>query len=361
MNTKLVLCAFFTLTILIACSTSEKKKEEKSEITSAVNNINEAVNSLSSTLSTEIKSKPSVRRMEALKYYIAKGDMPTDQNFSSKKPEESFALFVCTGTGALRRELAALEYTNDYTDTLKEIASPSEDTFSGQFSKLLVLSGSVNKLSTPNTIKALDVFESCVKEIQSFFQNNFNGYPASDVTGEVAPLAIIAAISSISELVGYVEKLTKDGIKISNEVMISQQLKKFDSENRETLLTVLSNDLSEERLENSWARRKAASLYLPFETFKELLDLPRKKNTDKILRLGQLADAQLSTFDTLRTTPSPRNIVNKLRVVEENLHLVITDDKINLNRVISFIKSISEDFKTIQKDYEEIKTAWPPL
>lgn len=348
---------FFMLTILSACSTTETK-EKVHNVTDSLVNVNEAVDSINTILATEIQSKPSVRRLEAVKYYISKGDMPPDQNFNSKKPEESFALFVCTGTGALRRELAALKYTKAYSNTLNDIFTFGEDTFSGQFTKLLTLRSPVDKVPSPNAVKALDAFEACVKEIKLTLQNNFVGYPASDVTGEVAPIAIIAAVSAINELVDYVEKLAKDGMKISNGIMIRQQLKKFDSENRETLLTVLSNDLSEKRLENAWERRKAASLYLSFETFNELLYLPRKNNTVKILKLGQLADRQLATFDTLRTTSSPKEVVMKLRAVEKQLHLAITDDSIDPNKVISFIKSIINDTKTLQKDYQDIKTSW---
>jgi hypothetical protein len=340
--------AISTILVISGCSAGIKP-----EVNDAITSVDKAIESANTILSAEIESKPYVRRMEAVKYYINNGDLPEDQNFNSRKPKESFALFVCTGSGALHREIAALKYTKAYSDALKGISSLGEDTFSGQFRKLLELQLPVKKLQSSETIKPEDAFKSCIEDTIK----NLNGYPASDVTGELDPTAIIAAIQASKELLDYLKELAKDGVKTANKFMIGEKLEEFDKVNREELQGALTTDLSEVRLENAWKRRQAVSLYQPFETFNELLNQPRS-NTKYILELGQLTNSQLSTFDLLRKTTSPSNIVNRLRLLENQLHSAITDDEINLDKVILYIKYITEDFDLIKNDYEKISASW---
>lgn len=350
---------FFNILVLTALAGCNTTLESKEKISESIENVDIAMKSASDILYEEIKSRPSVRRMEAIKYYINHGN--NDLNITgktSKDIEESFARYVCTGVGAFQRDLAAVKYAKNYTNSLKLIIEPGKDTLWGQVEKLRTLGQMNQKLPEPKATSSQEAFDFCIKETLTILRDEFDGHTALDVSGEMAPGVIILAISGAEELLKKLEDLARAGLKIANELKMRKVLKDFDIQNRENLERIISNNLSDEKFEKAWKRRKAASLYLPYEYFKSIFTLSRTKESIEIIKLSALINSQLNYYDTMRATTPPQDVTKTLREVEIKLHNIISDETISLEKIIGFVKSISNELKSIKKDYEGINSNW---
>jgi hypothetical protein len=103
-------CALLLACICVSgCPATQKT----ATLNSAVESFDKAIESAKSSLETERKSRPRVRRYEAIEYYVKTrtldpGKSAVIPDFLPGEPLGSFAKYACAGQGALIRESNAL-------------------------------------------------------------------------------------------------------------------------------------------------------------------------------------------------------------------------------------------------------------
>lgn len=271
------------------------------EIGSGISDLADQTKALRAAVNAETETKVTVRRDEAIRYWLARGNDDKGTNINSANPRESFARYVCAGSGALNSVNAQMTYLDAYAGGLQAAIEPGPDTFAGQFARFLDRSSKSPKLDLPKANSATAEFRSCFKDTDELLTIYEAGAPASDTTDEFSLATASAVFKAGEALISALESLAKDGLKIVNDVEARAHLKRFVKENREDLGMVLDEFKAKGKLDDAWRRREAFVLGSAYEKFKTVVNDQAPSVAPEKLRASALAVSNdLSAFDKMR-------------------------------------------------------------
>jgi len=298
------------LTVVVtACGTTSGGGGD--DLSTAAKSLATQTDALKAVAKAESDAKPTVRRDEAIRYWIARGDDKTGSNITSSNPKESFARYACAGTGSLLSVNAATSYMEAYSSAAEASVDPGPDTFSGQFAKFLDQNSAAKTIKLPPAdTKATEKFSSCVKSVQQLLDVYDRGSTASDVSDEFVLAALPAAIAAGQSLITSLETVAKDGLKILNAAQQRKHLQDFMSANADSLDKVEKALQSKNELDDAWKRREAFVLGTAYEKFKVILnDKSPAADAGKIRASGLEISSELAAFDAMAAAKVPSEVV----------------------------------------------------
>jgi hypothetical protein len=334
------------------------------DLSTAVKSLATQTDTLASVVKTESDAKPTVRRDEAIRYWISHGDDTTGTNINSSNPQDSFARYVCAGTGALGSVNASLTYMKAYSSAAQAAVDPGPDTFTGQFAKFLDQNSAakVIKLPADSTTTAAGLFTACFNNVNSLLDIYNRGMTASDTSDEFVLAAIPAIISAGQTLVSSLETLAKDALKALNAVQQRKHLQAFIAANATDITKVENNLQTNSKLDDAWQRREAFVLGTAYEKFKIILnDKNPKADTSKVRAAGLEVSSELATYDAMVATKKPSEVVKAWMAAQTTLEKDAKDNSISVASIIAFMQSVESDFSTIKSDYADTGTKFNAL
>lgn len=322
--------------------------------TDTINNATKAFGDVVATstqlLAAEQKAKPNVRRAEAMMYWLRNGN--SSDNLDNATLGASFSRYTCAGVASLVKPKAFLEYATSYSAALQGITAPGGDSFSSQWKKFLE-NHKEAQLKDPNAAPTPKlVYDNCVTEVEQLIA--FSGVPAIDTTDEA--LTALAALEAYKALFSALEKAATDTLKVANEIQAKKKFSDFVIDQHEKFNVALSQSLGTGSLDKAWERRRAVSLWRPYNTFVEMMRLDRATQSREILALASRLQNELSDFDVLRTLPSPSDAPKALALAESALYALATNKDISVQSVISFLQHLQSVLAIFRKDLEDVKT-----
>ncbi|WP_395378108.1 hypothetical protein [Marinicella sp. W31] len=348
--TKKIILFLITIPIVMLLSGCPGTKK----LTTPIDNFNQIVESGTELVQTELKFKPSVRRDEAIVFYLINGNDPT--NISSENVNRSFANYVCAGSSSLSSQLHALNFAAEYARTAKNIARPASDDFVDQWARYLELKQEVPLLEPNRENNSSSIRKSCIDSIQKLIPPT--GKVATDVSDEIATSGVIAAYAATKELLNSLKGLATRGLSVVNEAKAFERLKEFVNKNHENVKRILGSDLRPDQIDDAWERRKARSLIRPYYLFSELLKRNHpeiKMSNVEILEVATRIEIQLQEYDAISATQSPSKIIVGIAISQEKLFEAVNDDNYQSESLISFFDNFIGDLKSIKESYDEVK------
>jgi hypothetical protein len=344
------LCAFF----ISGCTISSS-----SDMKAAVDKFDSAIKVAADALEVERKSRPRTRRFEAIEYYVQTRNFNFTEtasipDFTSSDKIGSFARFTCAGSGSLIRENNAIQYDKQYSLGLKDIFESGSDSLPSQYKRFKKLNKVADVITAPEQPQK-NAVQSCATEVINLL-GNWKPVPTTDTYDEnpaaIVPVAI-EAIKALNELAITLAKKYNDG-------QAKEKFSEYVKINHVNFSKVMEEDLSADRLSNSWDHRKAVSLQQPLLTFKKIFDVGKldknlsnfEDNDNKIREIGLIADKQLEEFDSIKNLPSPVYIRQKIIDSEDKLMKIANNEDISIGEVVSFLSSTIDDFNEIKKQYD---------
>ena len=323
----------------------------------AIEAFSDVVGTAAEAVSVEVKRNASVRRDEAIAYFLAKGDDPA--NITHAGVERSFANYVCAGSAELRRETAALKVLSAYSSAAAGIVAPGGDTFAEQWSRLTLQPQEVFELAgqrsaaddTPSPPGSA-TFSTCVNEVLRMVPPK--GEVATELSNEGA-LVVITALTSIKSLMDSVAKLATDGLKAVSEVESRKKLKTFVNSQHEQFQSLLGTDLRSEVLDNAWARRKARALLRPYYSFSHMLkDFEPSVRPYSVLEVATEVNIELSEYDAMLVAQPPSVAIRSIAQAENSLHDLVNNDSMPLGTILASLKILSGNLKTLSSDHDDL-------
>jgi hypothetical protein len=312
---------------------------------------------------TETDAKRLVRRDEAIRYWLARGDDETGINITSSNPADSFARYVCAGTGALTFANADVTYFSAYAAAAQAAVDPGPDTFAGQFAKFLDQNSAPKVLDLPPAdTKAAKLFSQCFATVGPLLTDYKRGYPASDTSDEFVLAAIPAAISAGQTLISSLETLAKDALKVLNAVQQRKHLKDFMAANADNLKKVANDPSGASKLDAAWSRREAFVLGTAYEKFEVILNTKnRVADAGKLRAAGLEVASELASYDAMAATKKPSEVFKSWVTAQATLQKDVNDDSISLNAIIAFMQSTESELSSIKTDYSDSSTKFNAL
>lgn len=318
-------------------------------INSTTKAFGDVVTTSTEVLATEKRAKPNVRRSEAVMFWIKKGD--STQNIVTADESESFARLTCAGVTSLERSKAFLEYASAYSTALNGITAPGGDSFSGQWKKFIENNKRIELKGPKETKSGKDEFDACAKEVAG--QLLFTGAPAADVSDE-AVAEVSTSLEAYKALFSALEKAATDSLKAINEIQARKKFSEFVIRQDDSFNAALSQGLGASSLEDAWKRRKAASLWRPYQTFREMIRLNRTTQEREISALAIRMNSELAEYDALRATNSPLEVTKSLAEAQSRLLDLAKNDDLSVSGVISFLQGLQKQLANLKSDFADV-------
>jgi hypothetical protein len=311
----------------------------------------------------ETDAKVTVRRDEAIRYWLARGDDSNKINITSANPRESFARYVCAGTGALNNANAQVAYFSAYSNAAQAAVEPGPDTLAGQFARFIDQSKPNPTIKLPVSEKKADqLFIECVGHTNDLLSLYDAGHTAADTSDEFQIDSITTLLDAGQALVNSLEKIAKDGLKVINDIQARAHLKRLINENRQGLENVESTFISKGQLDEAWNRRAAFVLGTGYEKFAVMLaDRKRISDHAKLRAAGLEVSNTLSAYDAMMKTKKPSDVARSWTNDAKVLDKAVNDDKVSISAIISYTKATAEQAKTIEDDYKEATAKFDTL
>lgn len=347
--------------VLSACATQGAHAGE--DLSAAVKSLANQTEALKTVAKTEADAKVTVRRDEAIRYWISHGDDTKGVNLTSSNPGDSFAHYVCAGSGALESVNAATTYMAAYSSAAQAAVDPGPDTFSGQFAKFLDQNSPAKTVALPpETTKASQIFADCVSRIAPLLELYNRGTPASDTADEFAVALIPAAIAAGQKLISSLETLAKDGLKLLNAAQQRKHLRAFMSANAVDLKQVEDALQANNKLDDAWARRQAFVLGSGYEKFVLIMgDKNRAADAAKLRAAGLEVSTLLAPYDSMAATKKPSEVVKAWVAAQAAFMKDVNDDSISIAGIIGYLQTAEAQLSAIQSDYKDSSTKFATL
>jgi hypothetical protein len=343
------------------CATTQAGSGD--DISTAAKSLATQTDTLATVAKTEADAKPTVRRDEAIRYWIASGDDATGRNLTSSNPHDSFARYVCAGSGALESVNASITYLRAYSGGAQAAVDPGPDTFAGQFAKFLDQNSPAKMIALPpKDTTAANVFSACFSSAQALLSVYERGVPASDNSDEFALTAIPAVIAAGEKLISSLETLAKDALKALNAAQQRKHLQDFMSANAANLTTVESNLQAANKLDDAWTRREAFVLGTAYEKFKVIMnDKNRAADASKIRAAGLEVSSELDAYDAMIAAKKPSEVAKAWISAQSTLQKDVNDNSISISAILAFMQSTESELSTIKSDYTDSNTKFKAL
>lgn len=293
---------------------------------------------------------------------------PQDEaNFTLGGDRRAFARYACAGTGALHRETAFLDFAQSYATGAQGIVKPGGNSFAEQWAKykqlqkpLSQLVGSNKPGGTPQNKTSDQLYKECIDELTGVGSApgilDFRGMPASDTTDEVALGAISPVIAAVEALFKALDKAATDGLTAVNAVEARKKLAEYVNTVHEKFQGSISSELSPDRLDDAWKRRKAYSLWAPYLTFTHILRLKAQNASDyEIKDYAVKLESELGPYDVIRGTKPPSAIVKGLSAAENAVYSAATDNSVSLEAIAQLLDGIIADINSVVSDYADVE------
>lgn len=348
--------SFMFVFLLTGCTISNTN-----DIKSAVDKLDSGVKIASDVFEAERKSRPRIRRIEAIEYYVQTRyfnptETATTPDFVVNDKVGSFARFVCAGSGSMLREHNATEYYKQYSKNIKDIIDPGSDSLMSQYDRFKKLNKQVEITRIPNQ-PPQNAVQNCAKEVNNLLAN-WKPVPTTDTYDENPAEAVSLAVEAAKKAYELAVLLAQK----YNENQAKEKFSEYVINSHENFSTVMEKYLPAGVLENSWNHRKAVSLQQPLITFKKIFDVEklekgvsnREENDNKIREIGLAASKQLDEFDSIKDLPSPAYVREKIIDSEDKLMKMAKNEDISIGEIISFLSSTADEFTQIKSKYDSL-------
>lgn len=355
------LALVFLAVATASCSTAVVK--DSKSLSDAANKFDSAVKAAQTSLDTEIKAKSRIRRFEAIEYYIqtkrfvGKPSVAVIPDITGSDQLGSFARYVCAGSASLLREKSALKGVASYSGGLKEILDPGTDTLSGQYARFKALNEQDNlDLQPQGATQQKDVVQKCADDLVKRL-TAWRPAPTTDTYDE-SPFAIITAGVALKNSIA---DLLKGGLNEYNNLAAKEKFSKYMNKYHPQFLAVMSQDMPEATLNDSWNRRIVVSLNRPFQTFKKIFKTPQAINPedddDRIRNIGMKVNDQLSEYDALQASTPPVVVRNQVAAAEDQLYKLAQNKDVTISEIIDFLVALESSFESIKTQYDAANKA----
>jgi hypothetical protein len=294
--------------------------------------------------------------MASVAYYITAGTQSNlNNNIDKANVLVSFANFVCTGADALDKTNAGLALMNAYANTVQAITKTPNDSISGYLEAMKALRGREDSPLTLPPINS-DQFSQCRENVVSDLKFPL-GYPA--VLGQGEAVGALALVDTVQKLVGSIQTLIKDGLKIATEAEQKRVLQSFIKMNKDNFDLVLKQDLSSDELAKALEKRRRTALAIPYLYFQDMLKLSLLDNKRELLLRASEVDAALAEYDSLRMQPAPSNVAKAFKGINERLD-AYANNQISTLDFVQFLAEISKELGQVKTDYDAIISGTKP-
>lgn len=330
--------------------------------TSAINDsakkFSEVVANSAATIESNAKLAPSWRRDEAIMAYL-NGHTESD-NITKSAPLRSFANYVCAGSASLNKQLAFFDYAKAYATALQGITAPGANTFSAQWAEFKKNQRPLPDLpaNTQPRTPSQTIFAKCVADLSEPHSPllSFDGIVATNVSDEVAFLAIPAAVLALKSLITSLQTAGTDVLGPVNQIQARHRAAELIKAQHAKFSQSLTTDLSTQTLDDAWIRRKRDALWRPYFTFRELLDFEPRTQAYQIVKLSAQLQTELAAYDAISAAKSPSEVISALAAAEAVLYKAATDDSVSLDGTFEFLSGIADDLSKVAADYKDIQT-----
>jgi hypothetical protein len=343
--------------LLGGCATTASQ----TTLSNVTDKFSQVVSSSSSLLKTEIDNKPKVRRGEALELFLR--DPHNKINFTADQDTAAaFAVYVCAGSNALHKEKSFLNFANAYATAAQGIVKPGGNSFAEQWKKYLDLRKPV-ELPKEGAAADTDAFKQCNTETAALL--TFKGTTAFDQSDEAAfLLGLPAALEAYKTLLDALQNAAKDGLAVANQIEARKKFMAYVNAMHPKFVAALDTELPQQRLQDSWKRRKGYALWAPYQTFVRIVAI-RKKQTGELdaaqmFEIKELAlklQGEMAEYDALRTATPPDKMAEGLMAAEAKVYEAANDEHISLDTVLDFLTDLVNFLQTAEKDYNAIQSA----
>jgi len=336
---------------LAGCSAIQFRS--KDSLQSAADGFDAAVKASADAFDTELKSRPRVRRIEAVEYYVQTRRVKKNEvrifDIDADDPQGSFARFVCAGTDDFLREKAALSFDTAYSSGLKQVLAEGDNSIGGQWSRFQALRKPITVPGVPDGTFPKGAVAACAADLKKRLIEWKQGRPSTAVSTEAATAAIPMAVAAYKAIAALIQT----GLTAYNDMAAKERFVKYVNEFHPQFETVMNNDFKESTVADAWNRRQIASLQRPYATFLKLLLTPAKNADDdiRVRELGMLANEQLAEYDALHSSPSPVLLRNKLIGAESQLVTLVNDKHVSIAELVAFFKELKDDFDKAKTQY----------
>lgn len=345
------------VTMLSVCATTQTTEQ----LSATSDQLAATIKAASDALETERAAKTRTRRAEAIEYYLktrtltATSGAAITVDISPSDPLGSFSRFVCAGLRAFKREQSALSYTRSYSAGLKAVLDPGGDSASAQIARFRTLNDDavVVPVKSGDNTKEKGVAKSvdCVSEVQNIM-SSWQPEPTTSRYDE----DVVATISAATAAYKAIEDLVTKGLTEWNNYSARQKFAEFAKANHQNFSQVMTIELSENRLADSWNRRQAVALLVPYATFKNIFGQPASNpievDADKVRELGFKTHNQLAEFDAMQRAPRPQDIRKALIAAEAALMAAANDDSLSMSTIKAHLSDLQDKFKSAKTAYE---------
>ncbi|MFJ1258760.1 hypothetical protein [Cupriavidus sp. CuC1] len=308
------------------------------------------------TVTTEANEVKRVRRIGAALAYINNPTLRANENLNNKEVPASFANFVCTGSDDFDKTRSGLEFTSQYAKTVKAITEAPNDSIAGYVDALRNLKDKDAPLESV-AIES-DIYNTCRRNIQA-------SLPIKGFTAATArPESPLAALSAMTALIGAVQELLKQGLKVVTEEQQRGTLKQFIEKNRIIYGQVLTQDLSADELNKAFERRKSIALALPYFEFEDMMKLSTTTQRTEILTRAAKINADLAEYDAISTQKAPGLLTLQFSKINKKLD-DYANGKISRDELIQYLSEVGGEIKSAKDAYDKViqagkgvSTAW---
>lgn len=341
---------------MVACATTQTNQT----LANAVAEFDKAVQSAKAALEAEQKSRPRVRRIEAIEYYIATrklvgSEVAVQRDLVSSDPVGSFSRYVCAGSSSFAREQNAFAFVSRYSTGASDIFSPGTSSAEGQIARFRALREpiAIDAVAIPPTSKKA---ADCVAKVAATL-GSWRPVPTTDGYDENPVAVLSAAVAAYQAL----DKFLTTALTNANNQLAKEKLKLYVNQWDSTFKQVITQGLADDKLTTAWSHRAAVSLQPALRLFQTIFSLPDGINlqddNERIRQIGSRVNDMLGEYDAIATAVPPQNISKALLEAEGKLVALANDDKLTASQFVTYFESLSSDLNTLQKQYGDVDTA----
>ena len=323
-----------------------------SEYSNATSAFNSSVTAATAILQKSLSDQTHVQRVTAIEYYLddnEKSPLTLNSNINHQNQDESFARFACAGTNTVPGQ-ADLKTLSDYGAQLDAATKAPAGDVASLWNNIIQLRSAPKPLTTIADPTA-DQFQKCRTSVTSIL--NIAPSPLQVETGD-ARFALSAAISTLQAGVSALESLAASILQIVDDEARKKQFTAIVKADKDEISRLLNDPALNAALEKQQEQRLLASLSPAHERFAKMLKLPK---TDRVAVYDEAAkvEAELGTWDELRLSPPPSNIMAAISNCQQKL-LDLADGKVTAKDTAAYIQGLAKEIQAVQDAFSGAKS-----